>query len=412
MKLSTTARLSLRNATRRRTRTLLTVGMVVSSVALLVVALSWLNGVFGALLNTATSVGGHVRVVTPEFAAREELLPLYENLPDTAPLSAVLEKQPGVTGVEPRIVTGVTVSVGEEIGDVFAPVIGASERYFRQRLQANEHIVAGKWFSGADDEAIAGAGLVNQLHAHVGDELVLLGVTQDGSLSPIKVRLVGVARLGGGTLDQQIFVPLDRARYLTDIPQGATELLVYTREFEDAAPLTEQLRKLPELKGLAVQAWSTREPWKSLSSTLRGVRNVIVIVIVFLTALGIWNTMMMSVLERTHEIGVLRALGLSRWGTVRMFVGEAITIAVSGGVLGVLLGLFPAWWLETHGIHVGARTAANAGTVVAETVHGELTLNTLISALCLGILMAAAGSLIPALRAASVQPVAAMRTGR
>lgn len=412
MKLSTTTRLALRNATRRRTRTLLTAGMVVFSAAMLLVALSWLRGVFGALLNTATSVGGHVRIVTTEFAAREELLPLYENLPDTAPLSQLLAAQPGVTTVEPRIMTGVTVTVGEEIGDVFAPVIGASERYFRERVGARDHLIDGAWFSGAEDEAIAGAKVVEQLRARLGDELILLGVTQDGSLSPIKVRLTGVVRLGGGALDQQIFVPLERARYLTDIPQGATELLAYTHDYEDASALADQLRSVPELKTLTVQAWSSREPWKSLSSTLRGVRNVIVAVIVFLTALGIWNTTMMSVLERTHEIGVLRALGLSRWGTVRMFVGEAITIALSGGTVGVLLGLYPAWWLEQHGIHVGERTAANAGTLVSETVRADLTLGTVLGALGLAMLMAAIGSLVPALRAASVQPVAAMRTGR
>ena len=409
---NTLSTLALRNATRRRTRSLLTAGMVVCSVALLMIALSWLRGVFGGVIEGTTSLSGHVRIVTKNFAAREELMSLYENLPDTAALERAIVARPGVVSVEPRIVTGVTVTVGQEIGDVFAAVVGASERYFRDRLKGREKLVAGHWFTGADNEAIAGVKVVEQMGAHPGDELILVGTTQDGSLSAIKLRLAGVARLGGGGLDQQIFVPLERARFLTDIPAGATELLVYGADYDHAKQLMQSLHAMPQLKDLVVQPWFDREPWRSTASTLRGIERVIVFVIVFLTALGIWNAMMMSVLERTHEIGVLRALGLSRWGTVRLFVLEALSIALVGGVLGVLLGLYPTWYLATHGLHLGERTAANAGTVIGETVYGDFSLGGVLSAFGLGLLMAALGSFIPALRAASIQPVSAMRTGR
>jgi len=201
-------------------------------------------------------------------------------------------------------------------------------------------------------------------------------------------------------------------QYLADIPDGATELLVYGERFEDAPALAAHLTALPELASFDVRDWSAREPWRSLSGTMRAIEGVIVAVIVFLTALGIWNTMMMSVLERTHEIGVLRALGLSRWGTVRMFVGEALAIALVGGLLGLLLGAYPAYWLEKHGIHLGERVAASSNVVLTETVHGRLTLDSALYALGLGLLMACLGSLVPALRAASIEPVSAMRSGR
>lgn len=413
MNSSTTIKLALRNTTRRRTRTLLTAGMVVLGVALLLLALSWVRGVFGSMLSTATALGGHVRLVQPEYAAREELSPLYENIPDAAALEAQLRAQPGVVDVVARITTGVTVSSGEQIGDVFGLLVGASERYFRQYAGAKDKLVAGQWFSGAnDEEAIIGTKLASQLGAKPGDELIVLGMTQDGSMSPIKVKLAGVAHLGAGALDLQILVPLSQVQYLTDIAGGATELLVYGEHYEQGEALAAQLRGLPEIDKLEVQAWHDREPWRSLSGTVNGMEAIIVSVIVFLTALGIWNTMMMSVLERTHEIGVLRAMGLSRWGTVRMFVGEALAIAFLGGVLGVLLGAYPAWLLETHGIQIGDRTASTNSLMLSETMHGKLSWSVVFMAFGLGLLMALLGSLVPALRAASIQPVAAMRSGR
>lgn len=412
MIMSTSVKLALRNTTRRRTRTLLTAGMVVLGVALLLLSLSWISGIFGSILTTATALGGHVRVVQPQFAAREELSPLYENLSPVAPLEAAVRAQSGVAGVEPRITTGVTISKGDQIGDVFGLVVGASDRYFRERTGAKDKLVVGRWFSGEQHEAILGTKVAKELGAKIGDELILVGTTQDGSISPIKTTLVGIAQLGAGALNQQIFVPLSLVQYLVDIEGGATELLVYAEHYEQAGALATQLRALPALHNLSVQAWSEREPWRSLAGTINGMQGVIVGVIVFLTALGIWNTMMMSVLERTHEIGVLRAMGLSRWGTVRLFVGEALAIALLGGAVGVLLGAYPAWLLETRGISIGERTAASSSLMVSETLYGDLNWSVALTAFSLGLLMALIGSLVPALRAASIQPVAAMRGGR
>ncbi len=407
---TTTMRLAARNLLRRKVRTALTTAMVIFGVALLLLALTWIRGVMGSSLATATAAGGHVRVVDPDFAAREELAPLDENLGDFAPLESVLRAQPGVRAVEPRITAGVTVTAGEEIGEFFAMAVGARESYFRDQLEARKKLVKGGWFTGAPDELIAGAKVVEQTGAKLGDELLLLGMTQDGSMSPIKGRLVGVVR--GAGLDQQLLLPLEKLQWLTDIPDGATELLVFGASYEEGASLAAQLRAVPELRELAVQSWAEREPWKSLGETVNGMQALIVFVVVFLAALGIWNTMMMSVLERTHEVGVLRALGLSRLGAVGLFVGEAIAIGGIGGLLGVALGAIPSWLLEKHGLHIGEKVASSAAMPMAETVYGRLDFESVVLSFSLGVLMAVLGRVLPSIRAASIQPVSAMRSGR
>lgn len=408
---TTTWRLAARNASRRPLRTALTVGMVVFAVALLLVALTWVNGVMGQSMATATASGGHVRVVDPDFAAQEELSPLEENLPNVDQLAARVATYPGVVRAEPRITSGVTVTATAELGDVFAIAVGASERYFREQLGAKDKLVSGAWFTGAPDEIVAGSEVVRELSAKVGDELLLLGRTQDGSLSPIKGRLVGV--MGAtGSLDRQLLLPLAQLQFMTDIPNGATELLVYGARYEEAGAIAAALRGMPELKRYEVESWETREPWRSLGQSVQASQTVISLVIVLLAALGIWNTMMMSVLERTHELGVLRALGLSRLRAVGLFVGEAIVIGVVGGALGVLLGAGPSYLLDRYGLHVGSEVASKIEGLASETMHGDLSLRGVLTAFGLGLLMAVLGSLLPALRAANIQPVAAMRSGR
>jgi putative ABC transport system permease protein len=409
--MSTVVRLAARNTMRRRARTALTAGMVVFGVAMLLIALTWIRGIFGSMTIAAADSSGHVRLVDRDFAEREELLPLDEHVGDVARWQALLLEQPGVIAVEPRIITGATVTVGEEIGDVYGAAIGASERYFRERLRLKEKLSSGAWFSGAPDEVVIGAKIAAQAEARPGDEMVLLGMTQDGSLSSVKARIAGVVRTGG-MLDQQVFLPLERLQYFTDIGGGATELLIYGRAHEDAPALAAQLNAMPDFRGFLLESFTEREPWKSAGSSVRRTQSIIIFVIVFLTALGIWNTMMMSVLERTHEVGVLRAMGLSRLGTIALFVGEALAIAVAGGIIGLLLGAYPAWLLETKGINIGEQTAAASTAAISDVIRGDLSVESAVIVFALGLLTAVLGSLVPALRAAAIQPVSAMRSGR
>jgi putative ABC transport system permease protein len=144
------------------------------------------------------------------------------------------------------------------------------------------------------------------------------------------------------------------------------------------------------------------------------VRGILVSILVLMASLGVWNTMMMSVLERTAEIGVLRAMGMTRLQTMAMFVGEAITIAVLGGLLGAFLGSMGGLAIEHWGIEIGEKITSSMGadTPIKSHVYGDLRLRHVVQSFGLGMLMAFLGSFTPALRAAFVQPVTAMRTGR
>lgn len=402
-------RLAARNAGRRIARTLLTAGMVLFGVALLMTGLSWIHGIFAQVFEELTAMGGHVRIVDPAYAAREELNPLDANLGRAPALAALLAAQSGVRAVEPRILTGATVTAGREIGDVFAPVIGSTDRYFRERLRAADRLVAGRWMR-APDELVLGSRVAKEARARVGSEIVLLGLTQDGALSPLKGRVAGIVH--GGLLDRQILAPLGRIQWLADVGEGATELLVFGDGYAEGAALKRRLRALPALKGLAVQSWEEREPFASSLGTIRAVQGVVVAVIVLLTAVGIWNTMMTSVLERTREIGVMRAMGLSRGGVVALICSEAAAIGLLGGLAGVLLGAIPSWLLQHYGIRVGEDVTARITVPLAEVIRGRLTPGVAAFAFGLGLVMALLGALPAALRAAAVQPVTAMRAGR
>ena len=131
--------LAWRNALRNPQRTSITALMVVLGTALLVVGMTWTYGLTGRLMEEAADQMGHVRIVDPDYAAREQLMPLYENIPDADPVVEAVRKVPGVVGVWPLISAPVTVTAGEEIGDVFGLAVGADPEWLDHRMRLREY---------------------------------------------------------------------------------------------------------------------------------------------------------------------------------------------------------------------------------------------------------------------------------
>lgn len=404
--------LALRNARRNVQRSMITATMITLGTALLVVGLTWVEGAMGGMMQRSADAIGHVRLVDPDYAAREELMPLYEHVPDAAAVVEAVRQVEGVVAVHPKLSAPVTVARGDEIGDVFGLATGAPLDFYAERLDLRENLARGAWFGEGERDAIMGATLAERAEVAVGDRVSLIGQTQDGAISPVLADVVGITASGDPLISRQVFLKQPQVEWLVDIPGGAVEILVYGDDLDDAEELAERLRRLPEAEGLLVQSWTQREPWVGMLGIVGVVRGILVGVIVLITALGVLNTMMMSVLERTDEIGVLRAMGLGRLGAVLLFVIEAAAIAVVGGTLGVGLGSLGGWALETWGIHIGEQLTEQVEFPIQATIYGDLTLEGALTAFALGLAMALVGSAGPAIRAARIQPVDAMRSER
>lgn len=405
--------LALRNALRNRRRSLLTAITVMLGTTLLTAAMTWVQGVLGGTLDAAARQIGFVRVVDVEYSRREALWPLSENIPQTDALVAAIAKVPGVVGVYPRIMTGVTIArEDDEIGEEFGLVVGAPIPYFTDNMKLQDSLAAGKLLA-ADDEVLLGKELVEQTGAQVGDKVILLGQTQDGSMSPVKLKVAGVIDLGNAAQNRQMFVTLEKARWMADIPEGATEVIAVGVDREEAEEMAAAVAALPETQGLEVKAWSQRRPFSELLGLTKAFRGIAAAVIVFITALGVLNTMLMSVLERTAEIGVLRALGLRRRQVIVLFVIEAMGIAAVGGALGAVAGGLIGLYLEVYGVKLGeGMEKMPAALPMKSVVHGDVTPQILVMALGLGLVMAIVGSVLPAYRASRIEPVEAMRHRR
>ncbi len=408
-------KLAIRNALRNLRRTMLPAATVMFGVALVVVALSWIEGIMGDMIESNAAASGHARILDTDYVAREQLQPLEEHIANVAPLLDRVRALPQVLDAQPVITTGVVITASDEIGDDFCVLQGGTRDWYEKHLEAPEKLVAGRWLSAEKGEVVLGRKIASQIHAGPGDEVLLLGRTYYGSMSDTKARIVGIVA-GDAMLNLQAFLPLEEVQWITDIPGGAIQVLVWSRgtDARYVGPLVQALRGLDGMDGLVVQAWYDVEPWNMVVGMIGAIKAFMQFLIVFVAALAIFNTMTMSVLERTAEIGVMRAMGLTRMGALGLFLVEAICIGLLGGVAGAALGALPAWYLAVHGVTLGEELADTVGASLPmkATFYASLTPGILLGAVVLGAAIAVLGAILPALRAASIQPVVAMRVRR
>ncbi len=409
-------KLAARNALRNGRRTLLTAATVTIGTAFSVVTLSFISGLFNGMIEDWTDAFGPIRVVTTAFAEEELLQPIYENIPEAAPVLASIGSLPGISRAYPVIRSGVLVTLGEELGEDPALMVGSSPEYYAEILLPGSTLSKGAWLDpdAKGEQVVLGARVARDLGAKVGDEILMMGSTQYGSMSPISADVVGIIS-GSTTIDAQAFVTLDTARWMADIPDGAVELLVFPDDDSEsgvAAAASELRASLgPDY---AVTPWYDRDLWAQSKPILDAVQAIISLAVVFVMALAIFNTMTMSVLERTGEIGVMRAMGQSRMGAVTSFLTEAVLIGMAGALAGTALGAIPAWYLQHRGMSFSQEVLdeMDGSFAMSATLHGDLSVDILLTAVGIGVLTAALGALFPAIRATRIAPFEAMRAQR
>jgi putative ABC transport system permease protein len=247
----------------------------------------------------------------------------------------------------------------------------------------------------------------------VGDTLTLLGQTSYRSLGGLSLVITGLATSGVAYLDNSLLiVSIDQAQLMADLPDGATEILVFARESDRAGALavalSDELNPLVP-GGLEVLPWDAMGSLIRMLETARPMFNVIFAIMLLMASLIIVNTMLMTVMERTQEFGMESALGMRRSDIVAMVLAEGLVIGLLGGIAGGLLGTGLSVWVESTGLNF---TQAVRGIEMPfqGMVYPDWKAIYTFSAIVVGMIAAVAATIYPALRAVRLSPAEALRS--
>jgi ABC-type lipoprotein release transport system permease subunit len=243
----------------------------------------------------------------------------------------------------------------------------------------------------------------------VGDGVSLLINTSDDQPDEAIFEVRGLYDSGfPGYDDATIFLPLAKAQAFTRVGDRASAVVALLDDQEDADAVAAALRT----PGLKILTWrDLNKLMVSATESAMGILYIFYVIVMAIVAVVVANTLLMSVFERTREMGILAALGMKGRQIMGMFLMESATLGMLGILLGVGLGSLGVWYLATEGIHFGDM-ASVGGTEIAygDTIYGAFQWGdtVVLSIVCLLIILVA--SLYPAWFATRKEPIDALRT--
>ena len=211
-----------------------------------------------------------------------------------------------------------------------------------------------------------------------------------------------------------VFVELSYLQHLRTMQGRVTSIQIKLKDYDrDSKAVVEQLRQLPELRGLNVATWEDKQgPLLAAIQIEKGILNVLLFLIVAVAGFGILAIFSMIVSEKTKDIGILKALGAPSSGVMQIFLGYGLLLGLVGAVLGTSLGL----WLATNINEVERWLAGQTGRHLFDPkiyYFSEIPTDIQPSAIVIvnlgAIAVAVLFSILPAFRAARLHPVQALR---
>lgn len=332
-----TALLSLawRNVWRNFRRSLITTASMGCGLAAIMFGQSMILSEQHQLIEKATgSITGHIQVQARHI--KDYKFP-DKNIEDAAPVEAALKAQPGIKAFGRRIhITGLISSPAASVGVFISAVEPERERAVTTMAS---YIVQGEFLPGPKT-LVLGDKLAQRLDVKRGEKVVIMAQSDDGSMGAEAFRVSGLFHTGSASFDGQIvYIPLPAAQEL--LANGA-KINHFVARVDDIDDVDRVQRELAEaLRGKPVQVLS----WKNVDHEILAIQKfqngllfVVLLIVFAIVALGILNTLLMSMFERVREFGVLMAIGAKPRWVLKLVLVESITLGLVGTALGLVVG--------------------------------------------------------------------------
>lgn len=407
-------RIAFRNIFRNKRRSILT-GLAIA-VAVMVAIYLWslIVGIMDDMFdNMIRLTSGHVRILNTNYVKRERMLPLEANIPDYIEVQKLAKNVPDVTLTVGRIKFGVLLEHKGKNKPVFGT--GIVPRTEGKISHLDQKIVQGRLIEEGREEMNIGTNLARELGLKVGDTLTVVTQTAYGSITAMNLKIVGVFSFGVQSVDNTtFFLPLDKAQQLLDLGNTVTEIFVYIKDMSKAPEAAKgiQARLEQAYPGrFTAKAWQDQEAiyfWITIAKNAYG---FLYFLVLFLASFTILNTMFMSVLERTREIGMMKALGMKDRQVMGVILLEALLIGAIASFIGAAWGSLIAYYLATVGLDFTA-TFEKMGTMnfpISYVYRAVFSWGIIFFGFCMGILFSVLAAVPPALRAARLEPTEALR---
>jgi putative ABC transport system permease protein len=403
----TLIKISWRNVWRNKTR---------SFVIILAIAFGLWGGIFSTSIFTAliqqqfdSSIKNqisHIQIHHPEFLKDRNTTQVISH---SAQVEMFLENDPRVSAFAPRTLSsGMLASASMTSGvEIFGidPVREHATREFENNIIEGEYLD-----TDLRNAILVGARLAEKMRLEPGNRVVITFQDSHGEITAAAFRVAGIYRTANTSLDERnVYIRRADMEKLMGQEGLTNEIAILLHDIEEVSPMMDLLQQ--EFPENTIRSWSEISPELSFMSEMSGMMMMILVGIILLAlAFGLLNTMLMTIFERTRELGVLMSVGMNKARVFSMIIFETTFITLTGAAAGVLIGSATIWITSGTGIDftsVGGDTLSDFGfdAVVYPTLEtsffGYLAVMVLVTALL--------SSIYPAWKALKLNPAEAVR---
>ncbi len=397
--------ISARNLTRNKRRTLITVGAMSFSIAVMIVYAGLMEGFFHVFKENAVDMDlSKMQIHAKGYLDNPSI---YNRIDQSDELIDKLE-QNGFRAA-PRFYGFALAASGNASAGV--QLRGVDVVREKKVTKLYQHVRMGSWLSPDDEKGVViGRALAKTLNVHIQDEIVILGQAMDGSIANDIFRVKGILKSVSAGIDRAgFFMTTEAYRNLLSFSGGAHEIAI---QFPSGIPLASAVstvRKIAPDQDIA--------DWKHLAPALAQLFDSLKVTmmltyIIAYAAIGmlVLNAMLMAVFERIRELGIMKAVGLSPGRILTMIILESAIMTGLAAAAGLLTGLPISFYLQTHGIDLSGfgNGLLISGIAMDPVWRTRVTFGTVLKPIYFMAIMVFTAIIYPGFKAAFVRPIKAI----
>jgi ABC-type lipoprotein release transport system permease subunit len=400
-----TLKMAFRDLGRNRRRSFFSALAVGVGLALLILMSSVVAGEMGGAIENAIKLqSGHIQIRAATYDENKSSLKWEDLVANPDEITKQIGAMSQVKAATPRLYASGYLSSGNQSAGAkitgIDPLSPANDPY-------REGIISGNYLSPDDRDAVLiGKPMAEKLKLKVGDNVGLSLNTADGDVQEQTFTVKGIYTTNTYGFDNAtVFLPLTKVQAMTRTENHASAIFILLK---DTSMTDTVIPALSVPANLEVKSWKDLNAlfveWEAMAQSYISIFYVIILAI---TASVIINTLIMSVYERTREIGILSAIGMRGGGILTLFLAESSMLAVGGVIIGVIVGVLATLYFNVNGFYIG--NMGLSGIAITDTIYAKLTINNVINLTIMTFIVTILAGLYPAVMASRMQPVEALR---
>lgn len=400
-------KLAWKNLWRNRSRTVITVSAIFFAVILSTAAESLSRGVFDNLVkNIVSFYTGYIQVHKAGYQDEQILDNSFEQL---SALESKIQSQHNTTAITPRLESFALASSEELTKGCM--VVGIDPQRENKITLLESKLIQGSYINHTDRSVLLAEGLAVRMNLKLNDTIVLIGQGYHGSTAAGKYPIKGILHFGSPQLNDRIlYMPLPLAQELFSAEGMITSYIVSIQDDEELYSGASAIKRSIG-KEYEVMTWEELLPdiKQHISSDTRSMK-VIQGILYLLICFGIFSTLLMMMLERKFEMGMLVAIGMKKSKMVLLFIIESVLTVFVGCIAGIIASIPLIFYLNRHPIRMGGETAEAYERFGFEAVFPTSTdSNIFISQAIMVLIIGLALSIYPVIKVIRLDPVIAMK---